>query len=89
MWIMLLNSILLFFIAFVSEMAAVGYTLAVAKNQQIMAAVCSGAIALLNAGVLLSVVSDHTLLAPSILGEVIGTVAMLRLTHRGSSAVQQ
>jgi hypothetical protein len=86
---MLLNSVLLFTIAFVSEMCAVGYTLAVARNQQMMAAICSGAIALLNAGILLSVVSDHALLAPSVLGEVAGTVAMLRLTNRGSSAVQQ
>jgi hypothetical protein len=52
------------------------------------AAIFSGAIALLNAGILLSIVSDHGLLAPSIL-EVAGTVAMLRLTNRGSSPVPE
>ncbi len=85
----MLNSILLFIIAFVSEMSAVGYTLAVGRNKQLMAAVFSGVIALLNAGVLLSIVSDHTLLAPSILGEIAGTVAMLRLTNRRSSPVNE
>jgi hypothetical protein len=89
MWIMLLSSVLLFGVAFVSEMCAVGYTLAVARNKQMMAAIFSGAIALLNAGILLSIVSDHGLLAPSILGEVAGTVAMLRLGNRGSSPVPE
>ncbi len=84
---MLLSSLLLFSVAFVSEMCAVGYTLAVARNKQMMAAIFSGAIALLNAGMLLSIVSDHSLLAPSILGEVIGTVVMLRLSNRGSSPI--
>ncbi len=80
---MFLNGVLLFSVAFVSEMCGVGYTLAISRNKQMMAVIFSGAIALLNAGVLLSIVSDHSLLVPSILGEVTGTMAMLRLSNRG------
>ncbi len=86
---MLFNSLLLFTVAFVSEMCGVGYTLAVGRNKQMAAAVFSGLIALLNAGILMSVVSDHTLLAPSVIGEVAGTVAMLRLTNRSHSTAVQ
>ncbi len=80
---MFLNGVLLFSVAFFSEMCGVGYTLAISRNKQIMAVIFSGAIALLNAGVPLSIVSDHSLLVPSILGEVTGTMVMLRLSNRG------
>ena len=73
----------MFLLAFVSELAVCGYTIAVSRNKILIAALCSASIALVNAGILISIVDNRTLLAPSILGEVSGTIAMLSMARKG------
>ncbi len=74
--------IVMFFLSFVTELFVTGYTLAVARNKLAWAAVCSGAVALINAGIFVSIVDNHALLWPSVLGEMIGTTVLLRMAAR-------
>ena len=74
--------IAIFLLAFISEALVTGYTLSVARNKFMWAAICSGAIALMNAGVFVSIVDNRTLLLPSVLGEVVGTTVLLQVIAR-------
>lgn len=74
------QALFIFVVAFCAELCAAGYTLALARGRVKWAVLCSGLIALLNAGIFIGIVDQHALLIPSVLGEVCGTAAMMRLT---------
>ncbi len=74
--------LLVFCVAFVIELCATGYTLSIAKERYDRAIAFSVILTLLNAGVFFLAMDNRVLLAPSALGEILGTVTMLRFGHR-------
>ncbi len=72
-----MDYLLVFCVAFVIELCATGYTLSIAKERYDRAIAFSVMLTLLNAGVFFVAMDNRVLLAPSALGEILGTVTML------------
>ncbi len=77
-----MDYLLVFIVAFIVELCATGYTLSVAKGNYDKAILFSVLLTLLNTGVFFFAIDNRVLLAPSALGEILGTVTMLRFGAR-------
>ena len=68
--------------AFVAELCAAGYTIALTRGKVGVAVFCTALLTLLSTGVLLGIVDNHNLIAPSVTGEVVGTVIAMRIAGK-------
>ena len=72
----------MFLLALTMELCAAGYTIAIARSKDNWAVILSAASAVLGWGILLYVVTDIQTMPAAIAGEVLGTVAALRISKR-------
>jgi hypothetical protein len=83
--------LIVFLVAFVTEMLVTWYTVCVSRRQIGMAMIASGIVGLLGYGItiaiiengslwtLINFVRDHPLVLPSVAGEILGTGALLKI----------
>ncbi len=72
----------MFAIAFGMELCGAGYTIAIARGHDNWAVLLSALNAVFGWGLMLYVVYDVQLFPAAIAGEVVGTMAAMRLAHR-------
>ena len=71
-----------FVCAFISELCACGYTIAVAKNRMWGAVVSSIILEFVNLAIVLLVVDNHAFILPSVAGVALGNMAMMLANDR-------
>jgi hypothetical protein len=76
-----MDILIVFIVAFIAELCAAGYTIALARGNAAVAVVASLLIGIINWGIVLFVIDNHTLVLPSVLGEVVGTAVAMRVAR--------